>query len=84
MNDKHSITVTIQSGRGSKQFSFPQQTQAMDAALEAAVALGYPNNGKYVLVRLKDHQELDGQRPLVSYHIEDGEVLALSETGSGV
>jgi hypothetical protein len=84
MDDRHSITVTIQSGRGSKQFTFPQQTKAADAASRAAVELGYPSNGSYTLVRLKDEQELDGQRPLISYHIADGEVLALSEVGTGV
>ncbi len=84
MNEKHTITVTVKSGRGSKEFTFPQQTKAGDAALQAAHELGYPANGNYVLVRLKDQQELDGQRPLVSYQIEDGETLALSEIGTGV
>lgn len=84
MKDKNTITVTIQSGRGSQEFTFPQQIKVKDAANEAAVALGYPAGGNYVLVRLKTNEELEGQRPLISYHIEDGEILALSETGSGV
>lgn len=84
MTNDRTITVTVQSGRGSQEFSFPQQTKAQDAANQAATALGYPAGGNYVLVRLKTNEELEGQRPLVSYHIEDGEVLALSETGSGV
>lgn len=83
LND-HNITVTIQSGRGSQTFTFPQQTKVADAARQAAVALGYPADGSYALVRLRDNEELAGQRPLVSYHIQDGEVLALSATGSGV
>lgn len=84
MQSDREITVIIQSGRGSREFTFPQQTKAQDAANEAAVALGYPPGGAYVLVRLKTGEELDGQRPLVSFQIEDGETLALSETGSGV
>ncbi len=84
MNDTHTITVIIQSGRGSDEFTFPKQTKVQDAANQAAVELGYSAGGNYSLVRLKDGQELEGQRPLVSYHIEDGETLALSETGSGV
>ena len=84
MPNDRAITVTVQSGRGSREFNFPQQTKAQDAANQAAIALGYPAGGSYVLVRSTTHEELNGDRPLVSYHIEDGEVLALSETGSGV
>jgi hypothetical protein len=84
MNDKHNITVTIQSGRGSQEFTFPQQTKVLDAANQAAVALGYPPGGNYSLFRVSTNEELESQRTLVSYHIEDGEVLTLSETGSGV
>lgn len=84
MANDRMITITIQSGRGSRVFSFPQQTKVQDAANEAATALGYPASGNYVLVRLKTNEELERQRPLVSYQIEDGEILALSETGSGV
>lgn len=82
MTNDHTITITIQSGRGSQKFAFPQQTKVQEAALQAATALGYPSNGSYALVRR--HEELAGQRTLVSYHIEDGETLALSATGSGV
>lgn len=84
MGNDREITVIIQSGRGSREFTFPQQIKAQDAANEAAAALGYPTGGAYVLVRLKTGEELDGQRPLVSFQIEDGETLSLSETGSGV
>lgn len=84
MSENRTITVIIQSGRGSQEFTFPQQTKVRDAAHQAAIALGYPANGNYSLVRMKDKQELQGQRPLVSYQIEDGEILSLSNTGSGV
>lgn len=84
MPPDHEITVTIQSGRGSREFTFPKQTKAEDAANQAAAAFGYPAGGTYVLVRATTSEELAGQRPLVSFGIEDGEVLVLSETGSGV
>lgn len=84
MSNDRAITVTIQSGRGSDEFSFPQQTKVQDAANQAAEALGYPAGGNYALVRLQTNEELDGQRTLVSYGIEDGETLSLSATGSGV
>lgn len=84
MSENQTITVTVQSGQGSQEFTFPQQTKVHDAAHQAAVALGYPTDGDYSLVRMKDQQELQGQRTLVSYQIEDGEKLSLSNTGSGV
>jgi hypothetical protein len=84
MPPDHEITVTIQSGRGSREFSFEKQTKAEDAAKQAAAAFGYPEGGNHVLVLATTSEELAGQRPLVSYGIEDGEVLVLSETGSGV
>lgn len=84
MNNDQNITVTIQSGRGSQTFTFPKQTKVEDATRQAAATLGYPVNGSYTLVRLRDNEELVGQRPLVSYHIEDDEILSLSATGSGV
>ena len=84
MDNNHTITVTIQSGRGSQEFTFPQQTNVQDAANQAAVALGYPSGGNYALFRFATNEELEGQRPLISYQIKDGETLALSDTGTGV
>lgn len=84
MVQDNTITVTIQSGQGSQVFTFPQQIKVADAARQAAKALGYPDAGSYALVRLSSNEELSGQRTLVSYHVEDGEILTLSATGSGV
>jgi hypothetical protein len=78
------ITVTVQSGRGSQEFTFEKTTKVQEVIAAAAAALGYPPQGNYSLVRVTSGDVLDGQRPLVSFHIEDGEVLVLSETGSGV
>lgn len=78
------ITVTIQSGRGSATFTFPQQTKVSEVIETARVKFGYPAGDNYSLVRNKDKTTLDPQRTLVSYHIENGEILTLSATGSGV
>ena len=83
MSNDHELTITIQSGRGSREFTFAKQTKVQDVANQAAIALGYPNGGAYSLVRQKSNEQLDGQRPLVSYHIEDNEFFSLSDTGSG-
>lgn len=83
MTSDKELTITIQSGRGSKEFTFPKQIKVQDAANQAAVALGYPAGNTYALCRVDPREELAGERPLVSYHIHDGDILVLSDTGSG-
>lgn len=78
------ITINIQSGRGSGDFTFLQQTKISEVITAAVHKFGYPEGDSYSLVREKDKEELDPQRTLASYHIEDNEVLILSATGSGV
>ena len=80
----HEITVTIQSGRGSDNFTFPQQAKIADVIEAARSRFGYPAGDSYSLVRDKDKTTLEPQRTLVSYHVETGEILTLSATGSGV
>lgn len=82
-NDKN-ITLTILSGRGSWTGTFSHQIKIADVIQQATVALGYPTNGSYALVREPNDEELDPQRPIVSYHLQDGDTLTLSATGSGV
>lgn len=83
MSSDKELSITIQSGRGSKEFTFAKQIKVQDAASQAAVALGYPAGNTYALCRMEPREELVGERPLVSYQIHDGEILVLSETGSG-
>jgi len=83
MSSDKDLTITIQSGRGSREFTFAKQTKVQDAAKQAAVALGYPDGNTYALCRVDPLEELAGERPLVSYQIKDGDILALSDTGSG-
>lgn len=82
--EKHQITVTIQTGRGSDDFTFSQQTKVIDVIKAAVERFGFPPGDNYSLLRDKDKTELEPQRPLVSYGIEDGEILTLSATGGGV
>lgn len=82
-NDKN-ITITIQTGRGSDSHSFPKQTKISEVIEWAVNKFGYPGDDSYAIVRATTNEELDPHRPLISYHIEDNEVLILSATGSGV
>ncbi len=79
-----SISVTIVTGRGEKVYSFRQETKVSEVINAAVSDFGYPPTDKYILTRKKGNEELTPERPLVSYGIEDGEVLVLTAIGSGV
>jgi hypothetical protein len=87
MPNNQTIDVTIQSGIGSKNFSFAQQTKVQDVVDTAVAEFGYPNSQGFTLVWIKSDTErlpLEPQRPLVSYQIPDGAILVISNVGSGV
>jgi hypothetical protein len=78
------ITVTVVTGRGDRSYTFPQSTKVADVIAQAVGDFGFESNGSYVLVRDTGNEELGPERPLVSYHIENGETLTLTAIGSGV
>jgi len=80
----HSVTVTVVTGRGEKSYTFRQETKVADVISQVITDFGYPATDKYVLTRKKGNEELKSERTLVSYGIEDGEVLVLTAIGSGV
>jgi len=83
LNDNE-ITVTVQTGRGSKTETFPKQTKVEDVIAWAIQQFGLSPSEPYELVRQNGGVPLEPQRPLVSYHIEDGEILIVSAAGTGV
>ncbi|MEQ8719630.1 MAG: hypothetical protein RLO52_22070 [Sandaracinaceae bacterium] len=79
-----SISVVIRSPRGSDTFHFAKTTKVSDVIEEARQRFGF-EPGAFVLKRERDGSALAPERPLVSYHLDDGEVLLLvPEMGSGV
>lgn len=80
----HSISVVIRSPRGSQTFSFAKAAKVAEVVEEARKKFGF-EPGAFVLKRERDGSVLAGDRPLVSYQIDDGETLLLvPEMGSGV
>jgi hypothetical protein len=81
---EHLLNVVIQSPRGRKPFTF-EKTSKVSAVIETArTSFGF-EPGSFVLKRERNGETLAPDRPLVSFHIEDGEVLLLvPEMGSGV
>lgn len=78
------ISLFVQSPRGRKPFSFDKTAKAAEVIEVARIAFGFEPDA-FVLKRETEGEALAGERPLVSYHIKDGEVLILvPEMGSGV
>ena len=80
---KKDIIFTVQTGRGQKSYTFPQETKVAEVVEAVKNDFGYPADASLVLVK-EGIGELEPQRPLVSYKIEDGEILQLSDKGGGV
>lgn len=80
--EKHEITLTVQTGRGSADFEVAQTTKVADLIAKVIERFDYPANGVYSLV--KETEVLAPERTLISYHLADQTILQLSETGGGV
>ncbi len=79
------LEFTIQSTRGTKEFSFPKQAKVGDVIAKAVTAFGFAPGDKFELVLATNPGEpLQPERPLVSYHITDGTILILTAIGGGV
>lgn len=81
---KDQITVVVQSPRGSDSFSFEKTAKVSEVIEAARQRFGF-EPGAFVLRRQSTGETLAPERPLVSFHIENGETLILvPEMGSGV
>lgn len=72
------ITLTVETGKGTISLDFEKTIKVMEAAKRAAAEKGYPE-GNYVFVY--NGEQMQPDRPLVSYHLEDGDKVVLSATG---
>jgi hypothetical protein len=80
----NSIKIVIQSPRGRKPFTFEKTTKVSEVIEAARTAFGF-EPGTFSLKRESTGEVLAPERPLVSYHVKDDEVLLLiPEMGSGV
>ena len=81
---RKNIKVVIHSPRGQAEFEFEKTAKVSEVIETARERFGF-EPGEFVLRRESTGEDLAPERPLVSYHIEDDEVLLLiPATGSGV
>lgn len=81
---KKDITLKIQSTRGTREFTYPQQTKISQAIADAVAAFGFAAGDRFELVLASNQEVLQPERTLVSYKIENGAVLILTSIGGGV
>ena len=85
MSPDKQLEVQVQSSRGSRTFTFPQQEKISSVITTAASAFGFSPSDTFRIVLQSDPSNpLQPERTLVSYHITDGAVLILTDIGSGV
>jgi hypothetical protein len=83
-NDK-TLDIKVQSTRGTKEFSFSKDTKIADVIAAVVTAFDFAQGDRFELVLPANPGEpLQADRPLVSYHINDGAVLVLTAIGGGV
>jgi hypothetical protein len=85
MPHEKKVEVEVQSSRGSKKFTFPEEDKIAAVITAAATAFGFSLSDTFRLVlKSKPSEPLQPERTLASYHITDGTVLILTDIGSGV
>jgi hypothetical protein len=82
--EQKTITVQILTGKGpAKTYTVPQQTKVSDLIATAVSDFGLPPGDSYTLTRQSNEEELSPERPLVSYHLADNEILVLTDVTGG-
>lgn len=82
--DKH-LTIKIETTEGTWENTFDKTTKVQEVILAVIQHFGFAVNGKYELRLERDPDTpLDPERPLNSYHIEDGDILIFTDLGIAV
>lgn len=84
MENETEVTLHILSPRGAIDLTFEKTTKVQTVIDRARAHFGF-EAGAFILKRQSNGETLAPERPLVSYHLADGEVVSLiPEMGSGV
>jgi len=79
------ISLKIETTRGSWEHSFDKNTKIQDVIQEIINHFGFASNGNYELrMQSNPDEPLKKERPIVSYHLKDGDVLVFTDLGEAV
>lgn len=85
MSEEKSIELTVQTSRGTKTLSFPKQMKVSEVIAKIVAEFGFaPGDNFDLVLASKPNEPLQKERPLVSFHLEDGTTVILTAVGSGV
>jgi hypothetical protein len=86
MNNDQDLTITIETSQGNWDNAIFHKTAKVGDVINAVIEhFNYTKNGNYELRMEKDPDiNLKPERPLVSYGINDGDVLIFTDLGGGV
>lgn len=84
MDKDKDLTLEIRTSQGTWENATFEKTAKVQEVIDAVVEhFGFASNGNYQL-QTEDGEVLKPQRPLVSYKIEDGDVLVFTDLGGAV
>jgi len=83
--DKKELSVKIETTQGVWETVFDKNTKIQEVIQAVAQHFGFAPNGNYELRMAKTPDTpLRPERPLVSYHIQDGDILIFTDLGVAV
>jgi len=83
--DKKELEVKVQTTQGSWETTFDKSAKAQEVIQAVVQHFGFAANGNYELRMAKEPDTtLQPERPLISYHIQDGDVLVFTDLGVAV
>ena len=83
--EKKELSLIIQTPKGSWETTFPKTTKISEVLSATISHFGFAPNGSYELRLDKNPNEaLNPERTLVSYQIEDNDILVLIDFGQAV
>ena len=83
--NKKELSVRIETTQGVWDTSFDKSTKIQEVIQAVVQHFGFAQNGNYELRMAKaPDTPLQPERPLISYHIHDGDVLIFTDLGVAV
>lgn len=86
MNEKNNLSITISTTQGNWENAvFPKNAKVQEVIIAVIEHFSFASNGNYELRKENEPETaLKPERPLVSYKINDGDVLIFTDLGVAV
>jgi hypothetical protein len=83
--DKKELEVKLETTQGTWETTFDKNAKVQEVIQAVVQHFGFASNGNYELRMAKvPDTALQPERPLVSYHVQDGDILIFTDLGVAV